>query len=144
MTSFAFLRGRSSGASSSKPFFPITCGGRRAPIDGPKPWSHMGAIASPEGRPPQRNDGNPRGLDDPLLPRGFDLVAGVTSRPTMSHSYLRLSSSSLYRCSNETDRLTRACAEPQVCQSLLIGARQWPHGSIIGSIKTTQNTCHPH
>jgi hypothetical protein len=94
--------------------FPLStrAGGRRAPIDGPKPWSHMGAIASPAGRPPQRNDGNPRGLDDPLLPRGFDLVAGVTSQLTMSHSYLQLFPLSLCRYSNEIVRLTRACAEP--------------------------------
>jgi hypothetical protein len=116
MTAFAFLCGRSSGASSSKhpipsiplmslrfpfylrrlsaPFtvfpFPLStgAGGRRAPIDGPKPCSHMGAIASPAWRPPQRNDGNPRGVDDPLLPGGFDLVTGVTSKSTKSHSYL--------------------------------------------------------
>jgi hypothetical protein len=64
-------------------------GGSRALIDGPKPWSHMGAIASPAGLPPQRNDGNPRGLDDPLLSRGFHLVAGVASKSTVSHSYLQ-------------------------------------------------------
>jgi hypothetical protein len=63
--------------------------GRRAPIDGPKPSSHTGAIASPAGPPPQGNDGSPRGLDDPLLPRGFDLVPGVTNRSTMSHSHLQ-------------------------------------------------------
>jgi hypothetical protein len=49
----------------------------------------MGAIASPAGRPRQRNDGNPRGLDDPLLPRGFDLVADVASKLTAYHSHLR-------------------------------------------------------
>jgi hypothetical protein len=43
----------------------------------------------PRGASPQRNDGNPRGLDDPLLSRGFDLVARVTSRSIVSHSYLR-------------------------------------------------------
>jgi hypothetical protein len=79
MTSLRSLRGRSSGASSSKqrippislmslrvpfylprlsaPFtvfpsrFPPARGGRRAPIDEPKPWSHMGTIASRRGVP---------------------------------------------------------------------------------------------
>jgi hypothetical protein len=114
MTSSGFQHGRSSGASSSKriaavsislpflsaasfgsfhripvPAFHPRAGGGRAPIDRSKPCSHMGAIASPAGRPPEKDDGNSGGFDDPLLPRGFDLVAGVTSRSTASHFQLR-------------------------------------------------------
>jgi hypothetical protein len=61
MTTWRFLHGRSSGASSSKRSVPPMSlsararGGRRGPVDGPKPCSHMGTIASPGARSPRTN-----------------------------------------------------------------------------------------
>jgi hypothetical protein len=51
-------------------------------------------------------------LTIPSCPRGFDLVAGVTSKSTTSPSHLQHQSLFLCRYSNEIDGLTPACAEP--------------------------------
>jgi hypothetical protein len=54
--------------------------GKRDPVNRPRPWSSLGAIAPPVAGPPLRNDGNPCGLGDPLQPPhisafGFRLVS---------------------------------------------------------------------
>jgi hypothetical protein len=91
VTSLPFLSAASFGSFHRIPF-PASHprpGRQDGPIDGPRPSSHTGAIAFPAGRPPQRNVGNQRGLDDPLLPWGFDLVVRVTSKLITSRSNLR-------------------------------------------------------
>jgi hypothetical protein len=121
MTALNFLRGRSSGASSSeRPIPPISLISLRFPFYlrrlsvpftiFPFPLSsRAGGRRAPRRRGVALADCSPVGstaqIDHSLLqpdilavhscPRGFDLVAGVTSRSTMSHSYLRPPSSVL-------------------------------------------------
>jgi hypothetical protein len=104
MTAFTLLGGRSSGASSSEkqippislislrfpfylrrlsaPFivfsFPLAtrAGRRRAPIDGPKPSSHMGAIASPAGVPHRGKTGTHADSTIPSCPAALIWSAG--------------------------------------------------------------------
>jgi hypothetical protein len=70
MTALRFLRGRSSRASSSKPIplILLSTQGQEGPIDGPKPCSHMRAIASLWSPLSRQNDGNPYRFNGPLLP----------------------------------------------------------------------------